>query len=120
LRTGADVAQMMKVVGEEGTTLDDVVRHLQAEFLDAAYLQQDAFDPVDGASGAARQAHVFGALVALLRRPPRLGGKDEARRFYQRLGQATKDWNRCAWGTPEFDAAHARVTALVAEAAVDA
>lgn len=120
LREGADVAQMMKVVGEEGTTLDDVVRHLQAEFLDAAYLQQDAFDPVDGASGAERQALVFGELLALLRRPPRLAGKDEARRFYQRLGQATKDWNRCAWGSPDFEASRERLRALVAEVAVDA
>ncbi len=120
LREGADVAQMMKVVGEEGTTLDDVVQHLQAEFLDAAYLQQDAFDPVDGASGAERQALVFGELLALLRRPLRLAGKDEARRFYQRLGQATKDWNRCAWGSPEFEAGRARLRALVAEVAVDA
>jgi V/A-type H+-transporting ATPase subunit A len=120
LREGADVAQMMKVVGEEGTTLDDVVQHLQAEFLDAAYLQQDAFDPVDGASGAERQALVFGELLALLRRPLRLAGKDDARRFYQRLGQATKDWNRCAWGSPEFEAGRARLHALVAEVAADA
>jgi V/A-type H+-transporting ATPase subunit A len=120
LREGADVAQMMKVVGEEGTTLGDVVRHLQAEFLDAAYLQQDAFDAVDGATGAERQALVFGELLALLRRPLRLAGKDDARRFYQRLGQATKDWNRSAWGSPEFDAGRARLHELVAEVAVDA
>ena len=69
LREGAEVAQMMQVVGEEGTPVADLVRHLQAEYLDAAYLQQDAFDPVDAASGAERQARVFGELVAVLRTP---------------------------------------------------
>lgn len=120
LRDGADVAQMMKVVGEEGTTLDDFVRYLQAEFLDAAYLQQDAFDPVDGATGAERQALVFGELVGHLRARLRFAGKDAARAFFHRFTQATKEWHRCPWGDPTFDAARARVRALVDEVRGDA
>ncbi len=112
LRSGNEVAQMMKVVGEEGTALDDFVRYLQAEYLDAAYLQQDAFDPVDGASGAERQALVFGELVRMLRSPQPHADKDAARRFYQHLTQATKEWNRAPWGSPEFDAARERVHSL--------
>jgi V/A-type H+-transporting ATPase subunit A len=120
LSDGAEVAQMMKVVGEEGTPLDDVVRYLQAEFLDAAYLQQDAFDPVDAASGADRQSLVFRELLALLRTPLRLAGKNEARAFFQRLTQATRDWNRCAWDAPEFQAARERLRAAVDEVRADA
>ena len=46
---------MMTVVGEEGTSIDDFVIYLKAEFFDAVYLQQNAFDEVDAAvpSGAA-------------------------------------------------------------------
>jgi V/A-type H+-transporting ATPase subunit A len=120
LREGAEVTEMMKVVGEEGTPLADVVRHLQAEYLDAAYLQQDGFDPVDAASGAERQARVFGELVAILRTPLALAGKDEARRFFQRLTQATRDWNRRPFGSAAFDAARARAWALVEEVRADA
>ncbi len=112
LRTGNEVAQMMKVVGEEGTVIDDFVRYLQAEYLDAAYLQQDAFDAVDGATGAERQALVFSELVRLLRAPQRHADKDAARRHYQRLTQATKEWNRAPWGTPEFEAGRDRVREL--------
>jgi V/A-type H+/Na+-transporting ATPase subunit A len=115
LRAGHEVEEMMKVVGEEGTAIGDFVRHLQAEYLDAAYLQQDAFDPVDAASGAERQAAVFGELVRLLRVPLRLEVKDEARLLFARLTQATKEWNRLPWGTPEFDAGRERVRAIVAE-----
>jgi vacuolar-type H+-ATPase catalytic subunit A/Vma1 len=42
LREGNEVNQMMKVVGEEGTSIDDFVVYLKAEYLDAVYLQQDA------------------------------------------------------------------------------
>jgi len=58
---------------------------------------------------------VFGELVTLLRTPLRLSGKDAARRVFQQLGQATKDWNRCAWATPEFDVARDRLRALLDE-----
>jgi len=117
---GDEVAQMMKVVGEEGTTLDDVVRALAAEYLDAAYLQQDAFDEVDGATSAERQALVFAEIMGVLGTQLRFAGKDAARRFYQHLTQATKDWNRCPWGSPAFDEGRRRLHVLVAEARRDA
>jgi V/A-type H+/Na+-transporting ATPase subunit A len=120
LRAGHEVEEMMKVVGEEGTALDDFVRHLQAEYVDAAYLQQDAFDEVDAATGAERQSAVFAELVRLLRTPLRLEGKDAARRLFARMTQATKEWNRCPWGDASFDAARERLRALVAEVSPDA
>ena len=120
LREGHEVAQMMKVVGEEGTAIGDFVRHLQAEYLDAAYLQQDAFDEVDAATGAERQAAVFGEIVRVLRTHLALEAKDAARRLFQDLTQATKDWNRAPWGSPEFDAGRDRLRALLAEGRRDA
>ena len=115
LQQGDEVAQMMKVVGEEGTSQADFIRYLQAEFLDAVYLQQDAFDPVDGASNAERQALVFGEVIAIVRTPLALEGKEAARRFFQTLTQLTKEWNRAVWASEAFATGRARVQALVAE-----
>jgi V/A-type H+/Na+-transporting ATPase subunit A len=113
LQEGNEVAQMMKVVGEEGTGLDDFVSYLKAEYLDGAYLQQDAFDDVDGASSAERQAVVFGEIARVLRATLRLDGKDAARRWFQTLTQATKDWNRAPWGEAAFDEGRDRVRELL-------
>jgi V/A-type H+/Na+-transporting ATPase subunit A len=120
LREGNEVAQMMKVVGEEGTAIGDFVRHLQAEYLDAAYLQQDAFDEVDAATGAERQAVVFAEIVRVLRTHLPLESRDAARRLFQDLTQATKDWNRAPWGSPAFDAGRERLRALLAGGRRDA
>ena len=62
LREGNEVGQMMKVVGEEGTSIDDFVLYLKSEYVDAAYLQQDAYHEVDGANDADRQKYVFTAF----------------------------------------------------------
>ena len=68
LAKGHEVQEMMKVVEEEGTAMADFVVYLKAEYLDAVYLQQDAFDPVDGATSAERQRHVFALVGAHPRR----------------------------------------------------
>jgi V/A-type H+-transporting ATPase subunit A len=115
LRDGSEVGQMMKVVGEEGTSIEDFVLHLKAEYLDAVYLQQDAYDAVDAATSEERQKHVFGVLSGFLRGELAFADKAAARRFFHQLTQATRDWNRIASDTPEFKAQQARIESLVAE-----
>jgi len=44
---GSEINQMMKVVGEEGTSIADYATYQKSELLDACYLQQNSFDPVD-------------------------------------------------------------------------
>ena len=113
LRSGHEVDQMMKVVGEEGTAISDYVTYLKSEYLDAAYLQQDAFHEVDAASGAGRQRHVFGRLAGVLRTPLDFHDKDAARRFFQELTQLTKEWNLVRMEDPEFEALEARLVEKV-------
>jgi V/A-type H+-transporting ATPase subunit A len=102
LRAGNEVGQMMKVVGEEGTSIDDFVLYLKSEYLDAVYLQQDAFDEVDSATPADRQEYVFARILKILKTKMNFAEKDEARQFFQKLTQMTKDWNRIGRDKPEF------------------
>jgi len=115
LRDGHEVGQMMKVVGEEGTTIEDFVLYLKSEYLDAVYLQQDAFDEVDGATTAERQRYVFEVMLRILRSPMRFKDKEDARRFFHQLTQTTNDWNRQAQDKPEFKQTQARLEQMVAE-----
>jgi len=112
---GNDVGQMMKVVGEEGTSDDDFILFLKAEYLDSVYLQQDAYDPVDGASSAERQKHVFGAMSNILSTDMQFQNKETARRFFHQLTQATKDWNRVDMDTTEFKALETKLNEMVEE-----
>jgi V/A-type H+-transporting ATPase subunit A len=115
LRRGNEINQMMKVVGEEGTSDDDFVVYLKSEFLDATYLQQDAFDPVDGATSAKRQQHVFSVLAGFLEAPAGFPDKTEARRFFHQLTQTTKDWNRVDMDDGEFAQLQSRLETMVSE-----
>ena len=112
---GNDIGQMMKVVGEEGTSIDDFTLYLKSEYVDATYLQQDAYDPVDGATTAERQQAVFSVLAQILRTDMAFKDKTEARRFFHQLTQTTRDWNRLEIETDEFKQTQARLESMVAE-----
>lgn len=103
LRKSHEVAQMMKVIGEEGTALSDFVDYLKGDFFDFVYLQQNAFDAVDEATVAERQSYVFGFISRfVLEVEFDFKGKDEARHFFQALRQLFKGWNSAPWQSDEF------------------
>ena len=101
-RRGTDVESMMKVVGEEGTSLADFTEYLKGEFLDAVYFQQNSFDEIDSSPEVERQTYVFERLLKVLGSNFELPGKDEARAFFNRLRQQFIDWNYTVWQSAEF------------------
>ncbi len=102
---GAEVNQMMKVVGEEGTSLDDFVLYLKSEFLDAVYMQQDSFDEIEGASSVERQKYVFKKIVSILGSSFEFEEKDDARNFFNTLRQNFIDMNYKEFKSADFSSA---------------
>jgi len=120
LAKGHDVQEMMKVVEEEGTAMTDFLLYLKAEYLDAVYLQQDAYDPVDGASSAERQRRVFARIAGIMDAELEFADKDAARSFFQALTQVTRDWNRADMESDEFEAVEERIAGMLSEVSCDA
>lgn len=102
LRNSNDVAQMMKVVGEEGTSTDDFVVYLKGEFMDTVYLQQDSFSDIDAATSADRQASMFEVAELAMTSSYFFADKAAARKFFQSVAQAFIDWNITNQDTPEY------------------
>lgn len=99
---GNDVSQMMKVVGEEGTSTADFITYLKSDFLDAVYMQQNSFDPVDNSVSLERQKHIFDILFRILGTIFDFQTKDEARQYFNQLRQLFLDYNGSGWQTDEF------------------
>jgi len=112
---GNEVDSMMKVVGEEGTTLSDYVVYLKSDMLDAVYLQQNSFDLTDANCGTARQRYVTDKLVCVLGSEYDLSGKDEARSFFNRMRQRFINWNYTEFESDAFKKAEAEIDALYRE-----
>ncbi|MFA5311470.1 MAG: V-type ATP synthase subunit A [Candidatus Omnitrophota bacterium] len=97
-----NIMQMMKVIGEEGTSLQDYVDYLKGEFFDSVYLQQNAFDPVDEATSQERQEYVFGFIRGILEGNFNFKEKGQALQFFQKLKQLFKGWNSTEFNLEEF------------------
>jgi len=102
LRRGTEVEQMMKVVGEEGTSLDDFALYLKGNFLDAVYLQQNSFDPVDAAVSTERQRHLFALIIEVLGSSFGFADKDEARAWFNKARLLFIDYNYAEWKSDNF------------------
>ncbi len=113
LRKSHEVAQMMKVIGEEGTSLTDYIDYLKGEFFDFVYLQQNAFDAVDEATAQERQVYIFGFIHEILQASFSLESKEAALHFFQQLRQLFRGWNSSAWKTPEFKKMEADIRAFL-------
>ena len=117
LRRGTEVEQMMKVVGEEGTSMDDFIVYLKGDFLDAVYLQQNSFDKVDDAVSVERQRHIYALILRVLGSQFSFASKDEARTYFNKLRLSFIDYNYSAWNSPEFKQHEAAITGAIAEKA---
>ncbi|MBE6394160.1 MAG: V-type ATP synthase subunit A [Lentisphaerae bacterium] len=103
LSRGSEVNQMMKVIGEEGTAMEDFIVYLKSEFLDYVFLQQNTFDPVDASTNADRQRYVFDKVCGVLERKFPFEDKEVARRWFLELRQLFLDWNYIARNDAEFE-----------------
>ena len=112
LRRSSEINQMMKVIGEEGTSAEDYILYQKGELLDAVYLQQNSFDPIDAACEPERQAHEFNVLYDVLTRDYALSDKKEIRAFINQVRQEFLDWHGTVYGTPEFAAQETKLTDL--------
>ncbi|MCQ2450889.1 MAG: V-type ATP synthase subunit A [Clostridia bacterium] len=97
-----EINQMMMVVGEEGTSNEDYIVYQKGELLDAVYLQQNSFDPIDASCGIDRQKYVFGLLYTILTENYSFTSKRDIRLFFNQLRQELLDWHTTAFDTPEF------------------
>ncbi|WP_372846337.1 V-type ATP synthase subunit A [Pontiella sp.] len=115
LRDGNEVNQMMKVVGEEGTSIDDFILYMKSEYIDNTYLQQNAFIETDAATSVERQNYVFGKLLSIMKTKMLFKEKDAARSFFQKLSQTCKDWNSTEFESDEFKQTEELMNKMLAE-----
>ena len=118
LKKSNSVNQMMKVVGEEGTSTNEFIDYLKGEFLDAVYLQQNAFDKTDEATSADRQKYIFMLIEEIIDKPFEFQDKDNARKFFQELSQMFVTWNSIAFDLDEFKANEKQVRDKISNEAV--
>lgn len=103
LKQGDEIGKRMEVVGEEGTSLSDMVIHLKAELYDFCYLQQNAFDKVDAYCPLERQIPLFSLINQIFVTDFDFPSRDKAREFFLTLQSKIKSMNSTSFETDEYN-----------------
>ena len=109
LKKSTEINQMMKVIGEEGTSSEDYILYQKGELLDAVYFQQNSFDPIDAACSPERQIHIFNVLYDILKSRYDLTEKRDIRAFFNQIRQEYLDWHNTEFGSEAFAAQEKRL-----------
>ncbi|MFH1417393.1 MAG: V-type ATP synthase subunit A [Planctomycetota bacterium] len=114
LARGSEVRQMMTVVGEEGTSVEDFTEMLLADFIDNCFLQQNAYDDVDGATPADRQVFAFDKLLEVVELDFDFRVKTDARETMVRISDLFRNWNYAATDSDEYKQLIGQIDAFIA------
>lgn len=103
LRDGKSIASNLILMGEKGITKDAYVRYQKAELFDAVFLQQNAFNPVDGVTNPDRLRSMIEMVKLIVDRPIHIEDKAAIRTHFNFLRQAFLDWNYLEEGATEYE-----------------
>lgn len=102
LRRGHEIRQLIQVTGESGISLTDYVTLLKANLVDAAVLQQNAMDQVDGATPLPRQRAMIDLASRVTETDTVFPDKEAARVAFARLTSAWLNLNRAPEGSDAY------------------
>ncbi len=118
LKEGDEIGKRMEVVGEEGTSMDDILVHLKAELYDFCYLQQNAFDPIDAYCPLERQIPLFELINLIFDTQFEFPSRDKAREFFLTLQGKIKSMNSVEFKSEEFQHILAEIQEMINSAKV--
>ena len=113
LHKGYDIGKRMEVVGEEGTSIDDMIVYLKAELYDFSYLQQNAFDKEDAYCPIKRQIVLFALINKIFDTKFKFHTHDEARQFFLTLQNQIKNMNFLSTSSEEYRKTMAEIEAKI-------
>lgn len=113
---GHEIGKRMEVVGEEGTSLSDMVTYLKAELYDFSYLQQNAFDKEDAYCPLKRQIPLFLLINRIFNTQFKFHSHDEARQFFLHLQNQIKNMNFMSFQSETYQKAFATIEEMIGQA----
>lgn len=113
LREGDEIGKRMEVVGEEGTSLRDMLTYLKAELYDFSFLQQNAFDKEDAYCPLPRQIPLFKLIHLIFEGHFSFETHDAARSFFLELQNEIKNMNFMPFESDAYQKAYSRIVEKV-------
>lgn len=103
LLRGREASEQINILGDDGVPVSYHVRYWKSELIDFAFLQQDAFDPIDSVTSMDRQKYMLDLLLGICARDFNFEDFEKCREFFKELINDIRQMNYTAFQSKEFN-----------------
>ncbi|MBR5924113.1 MAG: V-type ATP synthase subunit A [Bacteroidales bacterium] len=112
---GKEMADQINILGDDGVPMSYHETFWKSELIDFAFLQQDAFDAVDGLCPLERQKYMLDLILDICGRHFEFSDYEECRAYFKRVINALRQMNFSKWGSEDFDKFHTQLNEILSE-----
>ena len=99
---GKEAQDQISILGDDGVPIDYHIDFWKSEVIDAALIQQDAFDPIDRFASVERQEYGLKTVKEICERAFDFESFEDVAPYFKRMINALKQMNFCEFGSGDF------------------
>ena len=112
---GKEMADQINILGDDGVPMSYHETFWKSELIDFAFLQQDAFDAVDGLCPLDRQKYMLDLILDICDRHFEFDNYEDCRAWFKRVINALRQMNFSKWGSEDFEKFHSQLNEILSE-----
>ena len=112
---GKEMADQINILGDDGVPMSYHETFWKSELIDFAFLQQDAFDAVDGLCPLDRQKYMLDLILDICDRHFEFDNYEDCRAWFKRVINALRQMNFSKWESEDFKKFHTQLNEILSE-----
>ena len=102
VRRGREMKDQIDILGDDGVPMSYHIAFWKREMVDFAFLQQDAFDPIDALCPLERQKYMLNLIMSICERDFEFEDYERCREYFKQLINDLRQMNYSEFGSADF------------------
>ena len=113
VRRGHEMKDQIDILGDDGVPMSYHIAFWKSEMVDFAFLQQDAFDPIDALCPLERQKYMLNLIMSICERDFEFEDYERCREYFKQLINDLRQMNYSEFGSADFKEYNNQLTKLL-------
>ena len=113
VRRGREMKDQIDILGDDGVPMSYHIAFWKSEMVDFAFLQQDAFDPIDALCPLERQKYMLNLIMSICERDFEFEDYERCREYFKQLINDLRQMNYSEFGSADFKEYNNQLTKLL-------
>ena len=113
VRRGREMKDQIDILGDDGVPMSYHIAFWKSEMVDFAFLQQDAFDPIDALCPLERQKYMLNLIMSICERDFEFEDYERCREYFKQVINDLRQMNYSQFGSDDFKEYNNQLTKLL-------